>query len=165
MDPLVFTLILIAGGALLISWASGNDAPFIPTSSEDFKKVLQKAGLCKGKIFYDLGSGDGRVVFEAAKLGADSYGIEQSWLRVYLARLLGKRMGLKNVHFFHGNIFTRHYFPVDFVYVSLSERGVRRVEKVLRKELKKGAAIITHKHHFKDWEPKQKIDDFWIYQN
>ncbi len=164
MNPLNIIIVVLLGvGATLISWASGTDGPFIPTI-EDFKKVLQKAGIKKDKIFYDLGSGDGRVVFEAAKMGADSFGVEQSWLRVFFSRFKGMRLGLKNAHFFHGSIFNRHYYPLDCAYISLSEKGAARIEEVLHKELKKGATVITYKHHFKQWKPKEKINDFWIYQ-
>ncbi|MBI2019791.1 hypothetical protein HYS94_00005, partial [Candidatus Daviesbacteria bacterium] len=75
--------LIISGGILLgcflaLSWFAGSDAPFVPTKMDHIKKVLRLSGVKRGKKFYELGSGDGRVVLMAAKLGADSLGIEQS---------------------------------------------------------------------------------------
>ena len=72
------TTLVIVGGILIgcfigLSWFAGSDAPYIPTKMDQIKKVLKLAGVKKGKRFYELGSGDGRVVFEAAKLGANSF--------------------------------------------------------------------------------------------
>jgi predicted RNA methylase len=38
--------------------------------------MLQLASVTKDDVVYDLGSGDGRLVIEAAKLGAKGVGVE-----------------------------------------------------------------------------------------
>lgn len=182
MDPLlIITLIILTACALGLSWFAGSDAPFVVTKMELISKILKEAGVKKGKIFYELGSGDGRLVLEAAKLGAKSYGIEQSWMRVWFSRYKAKKMGLKNAFFFHGDIFQRNYFPADIIYVFLLPKGVEKLEEKLKKELKKGSLIITQTFHFKNTKPIKKIvlskkektyllgpnkyaGDFWIYR-
>ncbi|OGE14702.1 hypothetical protein A3F00_03525 [Candidatus Daviesbacteria bacterium RIFCSPHIGHO2_12_FULL_37_11] len=107
------TLIVIGGillGCLLgLSWFAGSDAPYVPTKMSRIRKVLKMANLKKGDIFYELGSGDGRVIIEAAKMGAKAYGIEQSWIRVLLSRWKSRKlasyMSGGNVQFVHGDIF------------------------------------------------------------
>lgn len=150
--------------ALGLSWFAGSDAPYIPTLAKKIKPILKTAGVTKGKIFYELGSGDGRVVLEAAKLGADSNGVEQSWLRVWYSRLKAKRLGLKNAFFYHGDIFQRHYYPANIVYIYLLPKAVYRLEEKLKKELKKGSIIITQKYHFNTWRPFKKQGNFWFYK-
>lgn len=49
---------------------------FSPTPIPIIQAVLKKAGVGPGTKFVDLGSGDGRVIREALKLGADAYGVE-----------------------------------------------------------------------------------------
>lgn len=160
----LISLFVLGLGLLGLSWFAGSDAPFVPTKNPDLSKILRKGGVKKGKIFYELGSGDGRVVLEAASLGAEGNGVEQSWIRVWYSRLKARNLTLPNAHFFHGNIFDRHYFPADIVYIYMLQNCVNKLEEVLKKELKKGAVVITQKYHFKKWKPFKKIDNFWYYK-
>ena len=180
--------LIISGGILLgcvvaLSWFAGSDAPYVPTKLEAIRKILKLAGVKRGKKFYELGSGDGRVVIAAAKLGADSIGVEQSWLRIfyskYIAHNLASHLRSGNVNFFHGNIFKKTYADADIVYIYLLIKGVSKLETKLKKELKKGSIVITQTYHFPNWKPFKKIDlskeidfskdingagNFWIYR-
>ena len=149
--------LIISGGILLgcllaLSWFAGSDAPFIPTKISRIKKLLKQVPL-KNKTFYELGSGDGRVVIEAAKIGAIAYGIEQSLLRVLYSRF----KATKNAHFIHGDIFKQDLSKADVVFIFLLPKGVEKLKPKLKKELKKGTIIITQTFHFKDWKPYKKI--------
>lgn len=164
------TLIIIGGillGCLIgLSWFAGSDAPFVPTKMGHIGKILKLAGIRKGKKFYELGSGDGRVVMEAAKLGANATGIEQSWIRVLYSRWKANRQNAaraENCHFCHGDIFSRTYEDADIIYIFLLHKGVAKLEEKLKKELKKGAVVITQTYHFPNWKPYKKIGDFWLY--
>lgn len=172
--------LIISGGILIgciiaLSWFAGSDAPYVPTKMDQIRKILKLAGVKKGKKFYELGSGDGRVVFEAAKLGADSIGIEQSWLRVLYSRyktweiashitrgLIAQGSG--NVKFHHGNIFSKNYTDADVTYIYLLRKGVQKLEDKLKKEFKKEAIVITQTYHFPNWRPFKKLNDFWFYK-
>jgi len=131
---LVISLGILILGLFGLSWFAGSDAPFVPTKYTSLAKILKKGGVKKGKIFYELGSGDGRVVLEAAKLGAEGNGVEQSWIRVWYSRFCAKKQNLKDTHFFHGNIFDRHYYPADVVYIYMLQNCVYRLEKILQKD-------------------------------
>lgn len=155
-------LILICIVAL--SWFAGSGAPYIPTKYPHLNKLLKEIGVSKGKYFYELGSGDGRVVLEAARLGAEAFGIEQSWLRVWYSRWKAKVKNLQNAYFCHGDIFHRHYYNGDFVFIYLLPEAVSRLEKKLKQELEPGACVITQTYHFRNWNPLKKIGDFWIYK-
>jgi hypothetical protein len=156
-------LIILALCLLGISWFAGSDAPYVPTKMDLIRKVLKKAGVKKGTTFYELGSGDGRVVYEAALQGAVAHGIEQSWLRVLYSRWKAKRLGLTYATFSHGNIFKKTYFEADVTYAYLLQPAIDRLEDKLKKEIPKGAHVITQRYHFKTWKPTYKIGDIWIY--
>lgn len=179
--------LIISGGILLgcflaLSWFAGSDAPYVPTKMGAIRKILKLSGVKKGKKFYELGSGDGRVVIEAAKLGTSATGIEQSWLRVLYSRWNAHNQNMtivKNCHFYHGNIFSKNYSDADIVYIYLLLKGVKKLEEKLKKELKKGSIVITQTYHFPNWKPFKKIDltkkidfskdiigagNFWLYR-
>ena len=155
------TTLIISGGILLgclfaLSWFAGSDAPYIPTKLEAIRKILKIAGVKKGKKFYELGSGDGRVVIVAAKLKSQAIGIEQSLIRVLLSKF--KALNLKNAKFYHGNIFSKDYSGADIIYIYLLLKGVEKMESKLKTELKKGSIVITQTYHFPNWKPYKKID-------
>src|SRR5947199_172824 len=129
------TLIIIGGlllGCLLaLSWFAGSDAPYVPTKQKRIRKILQIAGLKKGEDYYELGSGDGRVVLEAAKMGAVSYGVEQSWIRILMSKW--KARNLSNAKFIHGDIFKKDLSHADIVFVFLLPKGVSKLEPELKK--------------------------------
>lgn len=165
--------LIISGGILLgcfvgLSWFAGSDAPYVPTKMDQIRKILKLAGIKKGKKFYELGSGDGRVVLEAAKLYANSVGIEQSWIRVLYSKWKAKSLGLHlrgvNVNFYHGDIFKRKYSDADIVYIYLLPRGIKKLEGKLKEELKKESIVITQTYHFPNWKPFKKDENFWLYR-
>src|SRR3990167_1433999 len=114
---LIISIGVLVGCFIALSWFAGSDAPFVPTKLEAIRKILKLAGVKKGKKFYELGSGDGRVVIEAAKLGSQSIGIEQSLLRVLLSKF--RVQNLKTAKFIHGNIFNHTYEDADIIYIYL----------------------------------------------
>lgn len=163
------TTLIVSGGILLgciigLSWFAGSDAPFVPTKMDKIREVLKKAGAGKKKKFYELGSGDGRVVYEAAKLGAEAFGIEQSWIRVLYSKWKAGRLNLQKAHFMHGNIFSKNYQDADIIYIYLLLPGVKRLESKFKKELKKDSVVITQTYHFPNWKPFKKLDNFWLYR-
>lgn len=175
------TLIII-GGVLLscfigLSWFAGSDAPYVPTKKEKIKKALKLLKL-KNKTFYELGSGDGRVVLEASRMGANAFGIEQSWIRILYSRWKARQLNL-NAHFIHGDIFKQNYSGADIVFIYLLHQGVDKLEPKLKKELRKESVVITQTYHFKNWKPFKKLDlskdldsskdiqgagNFWLYR-
>lgn len=159
--------LIITGGVLLgcflgLSWFAGSDAPYVPSKKEKIKKALKLVNP-KNKIFYELGSGDGRVVLEAAKMGANAIGIEQSWIRILYSKWKTRQQNL-NAHFIHGNIFKQNLSSADIVFIYLLHQGVDKLEPKLKKELKKGSIIITQTYHFKNLNPYKKSGDFWSYR-
>ena len=186
------TTLTIVGGILLgcligLSWFAGTDAPFVPTKNVRIKKILKVVGVKKGTKFWELGSGDGRIVLEAAKMGADAYGIEQSWIRVLYSKWKAYKFGQNhamagNCQFYHGDIFKRNYKDADVIYIFLLHKGVAKLEPILKKSLKKNTRVITQTFHFKNWKPYKKVlvtdknspntplgkgaveGDFWVYR-
>lgn len=156
------TTLVIAGGILIgciigLSWFAGSDAPYVATKTSRIRKILKLAEVKKGLEFWELGSGDGRVVIEAAKMGAKAFGVEQSWIRVLWSRFQAGKQNLPNAKFIHGDIFKQNFSSADLIYIFLLPKGVKKLEPILKKNLKKGARVITQTFHFKNWKPYKKV--------
>src|SRR5258708_28540678 len=57
------------------AWDDGT-VPFVVTPMEIVERMLRMADVKPGDFVIDLGSGDGRIVIEAAKRGARSLGVD-----------------------------------------------------------------------------------------
>jgi precorrin-6B methylase 2 len=163
-DLIIFSLFFFPFCALALSWLAGTDAPYVPTKIDSISKVLKLARVKKDKKFYELGSGDGRVVYEAARLGSEAVGIEESWLRVWYSIYQAKKFNLPNAKFYHGNIFKKKYADADIIYIYLLPKGIKKLEEKLPKELKKGTKIITQTYHFPKLKPYKKQGNFNFYR-
>jgi hypothetical protein len=69
---LACALWLLAVGTTQAAADFPEEIPFVPTPPEVVDKMLELAGVKKGDVVYDLGSGDGRIVIRAAK----KYGVK-----------------------------------------------------------------------------------------
>ena len=85
-QPWALLLLFTAGGLLQASPAAGQtqptvgqegkDVPWVPTPDVLVDKMLEMADVSPDDLVVDLGSGDGRTVIAAARLGARAIGIE-----------------------------------------------------------------------------------------
>ena len=143
------------GIGLLFSALKG--APYVPTSKKQIDNIFGNVQLKKGVLFVELGSGDGRLVrYAAKKFGVEGVGIEVNPLLVCWSTLLAKRDNVnKHVHFYRKNAFDYSLVNADFLYIFLMPEIIERLLPKFKKELKKGAIIISHgfkiigfeKHH------------------
>ena len=71
--------------------------------------MLEMAGVRPGEVVYDLGSGDGRVIIEAARsFGARAVGIEIDPIRYLWTKIKISMLNLQdNVQVLFGNFFLK----------------------------------------------------------
>ena len=131
------------------------DAPFLPTPNYVILEILAKAHVGKDDILYDLGSGDGRIVIEAAKkTGCRAVGIEIDADLVDDSRLNAARAGVQDrVRFVVADIFKEDFSEATVVTIYMgSDVNIRLRPKLLR-ELKPGSRIATYTFDMGDWKP------------
>jgi len=124
------------------------DSPWAPwwrTSDKKIREALKLAGVKKGDMVYDLGSGDGRSVVIAAKeFGGRGIGIEIDPLRFYLSKLLAKLKGVSNqTKFIKKSFFDVDISNANIVFVYLVPKALERLKPKFLKELKKGTKIVS----------------------
>jgi len=125
-------------------------APYISTKREKIRKIFEIASLKEGDVLYDLGSGDGRIVIEAAKrYGVRAVGIELNPILVFLSRRKIKKLGLeKKAKVYCGNIFQKNFSDATIVVAYLLQPTNNILEKKLL-SLRSGTRIISETFDFK----------------
>ena len=73
---------------------AGKDVIWVPTPSDLVNKMLEIAEVTPKDFLIDLGSGDGRTVIAAAKLGAKAIGIEYNPDMVALSKKNAEAAGV-----------------------------------------------------------------------
>jgi len=137
---LILNLILLS---MLLS--SISMAPFVPAKNRDLGRIIKMAGLKQGEVFYDLGCGNGKVVFAAGAAGARAIGVELSFPNylICIIRKLFKRS--PGVSFKFGNLYKYGLAGADIVYLFGTPSGIdSKLKNKLKKELKPGARVVSY---------------------
>lgn len=129
-------------------------AIFFPSSKKMIKVVINFADIKQNDVFYDLGSGDGRILVEAAKKGIKVIGIEKNQLLNWFAKR--KTKNFKNVEIIQDDIFKQKISEASIIVAYLSQKVTERLQEKIEKEVKKGTRIILIDHEFIDWGPVRR---------
>jgi SAM-dependent methyltransferase len=158
---LVLAVSVLAAAVLLSSLLSYMfGAPWVPTPKKTVRRMLEMAEVRRGEILYDLGSGDGRIVKEAARgFGASATGVEISPLWV----LWGRLATLGRARIVWANLFSVDLTEADVVTLYLWQGTNDRLKAKLEKELKTGSRIVSHAFTFDGWTPEKTDEKLKIY--
>lgn len=138
-------------------------APYVPSSDEMVKKMLELAELKRDEVLYDLGSGDGRVLILAARdFGVKAVGVE---MRDDLVKETQKKIhDLKledQVKIIQGNIMEADISGADVITFYLTDSGNAKLKPKLEKELKNGCRVISNSFEIPGWQPVKVSDASW----
>ena len=152
---------------IFIIWIATSffGAPFQPSSNKELQQMIEILNVKKGQKIADLGSGDGKVVIEFAKKGAEVHGFEINPFLVWLSRRKIKKLGLEKKAFIHRKNFWKQDFS-DFDIVTLFQiyYVMHGLENKLKEELRKGAKIISNTWRFPHWKSEKQIGKIYLYK-
>ena len=143
--------------------------PFVPTYRGDIEFIVKKLGISSHDVFYDLGSGDGKVVFLVEELsGAKTKGFELTWWTHLLARIKKLIKGSK-AQFINRNFFKQDWSGANFVYGYLYPPLMGRVEDKFLADCKPGSIAIIRDFPFPNLKPAEvynmpKEHEIYIYK-
>ena len=145
--------------------SADNLAPFVPTPELVVVKMLEAAELKPGETLYDLGCGDGRILFVAVqKFGANAVGVELSSKLVKDTTERALRLGLqRQVKVIEGNLLQVDLQAADVVTLYLMRLSNERLKPNLRKHLKPGARVVSHDYPIPGWKP-QRVENVSVLQ-
>lgn len=151
---LMLFLMFISLYNLSLIYSSFKGSPYVATRKKRVEEILAEAGLKKGKVFMELGSGDGRVVKEAVeKYGVRGIGVDINPLLVFWARFLARKFKDK-IYFVRKNIFDVNLREADYLYLFLMPKLIEKLTPKMEKELRKGTIVISHGFPVKKWTKK-----------
>jgi cyclopropane fatty-acyl-phospholipid synthase-like methyltransferase len=153
---------------IFLFWASSFlfGAPFQPSSTRAVRDIIELSEVKKGQKIVDLGSGDGKIVIEFAKKGAEAHGFEINLFLVWISRIRIRKLGLQNNAFIHwGNFLRQNFSEFDTIISFQFIHFMPDLEKKLRRELRRGAKVISNTWKFPNWKPKKKLGHVYLYIN
>jgi predicted RNA methylase len=135
------------------------DIFFVPTRHAVADAMLRLAAVTKDDVVYDLGSGDGRIVILAAqKYGARGVGVEIDPKLVAASRDIARESGVADrVRFIEGDLFTTDISEATVVTLYLSTSVNARLEAKLKRELRRGARVVSQQFLIGRWPPDERV--------
>jgi len=129
--------------------------PPVPTKPERIRKALRLVNLQSHETLYDLGAGDGRVLFIAVReFGAKAVGIEVGpiqcaliWLRIN-TNALENQVQIKWENFYKANL-----READVVFIYATSTEVTKLAPHLESHMKRGSRLVSISADFPEWEP------------
>ena len=154
--PLLFGIV---NTALAQAWAwDDGTVPFVVTPREIVERMLRMADVKAGDTLIDLGSGDGRIVIEAAKRGAKGLGVDIDPSLVRLATENAKAAGVSALARFEA----RDIFETDLsgasvvAFYLLPDFNAKLQPRLLA--LKPGTRIVSHDGGIGDWPADERLE-------
>jgi len=133
----------------------GKDVGWLPTEDALVEVMLAMACVTPEDYVVDLGSGDGRMVIAAAKLGARALGVEYNPDLVAVARRNAVREGVGDrVEFIQADLFEVDFSKATVVTLFLrSDLNLKLRPKIL--DMKPGVRVVSNSFTMADWVPDQ----------
>jgi len=134
------------------------NAIFVPTPQDVVEKMLAAAKVGKEDVVYDLGSGDGRIVIEAAKISqCRAVGLELDPDLVALSRQRVEEAKLeRSVTIKETDLFAADFSEATVVTVYLFPGLLKRLMPQFEK-LKPGTRIVSHQFEIPDFPAETKL--------
>jgi SAM-dependent methyltransferase len=130
----------------------------VQTPMEIVERMLRMAEVKKGDHVIDLGSGDGRIVIEAAKRGATGLGVDLDGSLVKQATENAQKAGVGDRARFE----VRDFFDTDLsgatvvAFYLLPDFNAKLMPRLLK--LKPGTRIVSHDGGIGDWPPDERLE-------
>jgi len=153
---LVVNLIFLIGNGCgpVAVWTDG-EVPYVPTPPEVVDRMLEIAQVKSDDVIYDLGSGDGRIIIQAAKrYGVKGVGIEIDADLVQKAKDNAFKEKVEHlVEFRAEDALKVDVSPATVVTLYMLPEFNAKLRPIFDKELKPGARVVSHDFEIQGWVP------------
>lgn len=129
-------------------------APYVPTPINVVRRMLKLADVGPDDAVYDLGCGDGRVLFSAV----EEFGVRRavgydlnSTMCESIQRKIGERELGDRIQVVNGNFFLADLSPASVVTLYLTTSGNSKLRPKLEEELGAGTRVVSHDFPIHGW--------------
>ena len=137
-------------------------APYVPTKQAEIERIFDEIKLRKGSQVVDLGSGDGRVVLQAARSGYRATGYEINPILALVAkhRLRNHPEATCRIQdYWQANI-----SRANMVFIFSAQPYMKRLSEKLNNELKPGAQVVSYGFSLPGRKIAKKVGAANVYQ-
>jgi SAM-dependent methyltransferase len=153
---LIVALATLASGS--VPARAQQDAPFLESPDFVVEAMLGLAAVKESDVVYDLGSGDGRIVIAAARLGARGVGIEVDPELVALSEENAGAAGVGDrVRFVAADLFVSDFHEASVVALYLKPKVNARLRPLLEAQLAPGTRVVSHRYEVPGWRPVERL--------
>ena len=139
--------------------------PYVPTIGQDIEKAFTELGIGGRNHVVDLGSGDGRALLTASKMGARASGVEINLLLVLVSKFRLRKQKQAQVSW--GSMW-RYEIPDDATHIFIFGAGhfMKRFDKKITDFTKKKhpLLVMSYGFGFEGREVTKIVGPFKIYQ-
>jgi 16S rRNA G966 N2-methylase RsmD len=142
---------------------------WVPTPPQIIDSFFELAPVSSSDIVYDLGSGDGRLLFAALEKGAGKcVGIDIDPDCVNVARETAKNKSLEQkVTFIESDVLDQDLSEASVILCYLLQSGIAFLRPKFEKELRPGTRIVIETYPVQGWKPVKikevKNRNFYLY--
>lgn len=136
----------------------GKDVVWVPTPQELVNKMLEIAAVTSDDFVIDLGSGDGRTVITAAKIGAKALGVEYNPDMVALSKENAMKEGVSGkAEFIQADLYETDLSKATVITMFLlPEINLKLRPRLL--DLKPGTRIVSNTFTMGEWEADYEVN-------
>ena len=136
------------------------DVIWVPSPPEVIAAMLELADVRPTDVVYDLGSGEGEIVIEAARrYGVRAVGVEIDPERLDNAHKKAAAAGVTDrVTFVQRDLFEADISEATVVTLYLFPDVNARLRPKLVRELRPGTRIVSHDYGLGDWTPEKTVE-------
>lgn len=139
------------------SGMAGKDVVWVPSPPDMVNKMMEVARVTPSDFVIDLGSGDGRNVIAAAKIGARALGVEYNPEMVALSERLAKEAGVADkAQFVQGDMYEADISKASVMALFLLPVNMNRLAPKFI-DLAPGSRIVANTFGIDGWEPDYRV--------
>ena len=136
---------------------AGKDVVWVPSPPDMVNKMMEIGQVTSKDFVIDLGSGDGRNVIAAAKLGAQALGVEYNPDMVALSRKLAQEAGVADkAQFVEADMYEYDISKATVMALFLLPVNMNRLAPKFF-NLAPGSRIVANTFGIDGWEPDVRV--------
>ncbi len=160
---LLLLLVIIIGFFYVIDFFM--DLPYVATKRHQIETIIKLASIKKNETVIDLGSGDGRLLFAAARVGAKSIGYELNPFLIALTLIHTKLKGLGNqVWVQRQSMWKADLKVADVIFVYSLKKSITKFEDFVFQNARPGTRVVVNLHPFPNKKPIKVRNNIYLYQ-